>query len=218
MERRAGKGAGTATEAAHDFAYRLVKRATDILGALVGLLILFLAFPFLILLIKHDSPGPIFFVQTRVGQYGQRFKFIKFRTMRVGAHLKQWELDNLNESGGLTFKMAHDPRITRLGSFLRRTSLDEMPQFWNVLRGDMSLVGPRPPLLREVTHYNEMQKVRMTVPQGMTGLWQVRGRSKLQFEDMVDLDIWYALNPSIRLDFKILLATFPTVFFGRGAV
>ena len=138
--------------------------------------------------------------------------------MRVGAHTRQWELDDLNESGGLTFKMARDPRVTRMGGFLRRTSLDELPQFWNVLRGDMSLVGPRPPLLREVDNYNDIQKVRMTVPQGMTGLWQVRGRSRLRFDAMVDLDVWYALHPSVRLDLKILLATFPTVLFGRGAV
>lgn len=199
-------------------AYRSVKRITDIAGALVGLFILFCVFPFLALIIKLDSPGPIFFVQTRVGQYGQRFKFIKFRTMRVGAHLRQWELDDLNESGGLTFKLANDPRVTRVGRFLRRASLDETPQFWNVLLGEMSLVGPRPPLLREVYGYNDIQKARMTVPQGMTGLWQVRGRSRLRFDDMVDLDVWYALNPSMRLDFKILLATVPTVLYGRGAV
>jgi lipopolysaccharide/colanic/teichoic acid biosynthesis glycosyltransferase len=181
-------------------------------------MVLFALFPLLVLFIKCDSGGPIFFVQTRMGQYGRRFKFIKFRTMRVGAHQKQWELDNLNESGGLTFKLRDDPRITRVGRFLRRTSLDEMPQFWNVLRGDMSLVGPRPPLLREVSNYNDIQKVRMTVPQGMTGLWQVRGRSNLRFDDMVDLDVYYALHPSLGLDLKILMATFPTVMFGRGAV
>jgi len=128
------------------------------------------------------------------------------------------ELDNLNESGGITFKLHNDPRITRVGRFLRRTSLDEMPQFWNVLRGDMSLVGPRPPLLREVSQYNDIQKVRMSVPQGMTGLWQVRGRSNLKFDDMVDLDVHYALNASLVIDLKILMATFPTVFLGRGAV
>jgi lipopolysaccharide/colanic/teichoic acid biosynthesis glycosyltransferase len=181
-------------------------------------MVLFAIFPLLVLLIKCDSRGPVFFIQTRVGQYGQRFKFIKFRTMLVGAHQRQWELDDLNESGGLTFKLRDDPRVTRAGRLLRRTSLDEMPQFWNVLRGDMSLVGPRPPLLREVSSYNDIQKVRMTVPQGMTGLWQVRGRSNLRFEEMVDLDVYYALHPSLRLDMKILMATFPTVLFGRGAV
>lgn len=199
-------------------AYAAAKRLMDIAGALVGLMVLFCIFPFLVLLIKLDSRGPVFFVQTRVGQYGHRFKFIKFRTMKVGAHQQQWELDNLNESGGITFKLSNDPRVTRVGRFLRRTSLDEMPQFWNVLRGDMSLIGPRPPLLREVSQYNEIQKVRMTVPQGMTGLWQVRGRSNLKFDQMVDLDVYYALNASLAIDLKILMATFPTVFLGRGAV
>jgi lipopolysaccharide/colanic/teichoic acid biosynthesis glycosyltransferase len=198
--------------------YRALKRLVDIVGSLFGLMALFCVFAFLVLLIKLDSRGPIFFVQTRVGQYGHRFKFIKFRTMKVGAHLRQWELDDLNESGGITFKLSKDPRITRVGRFLRRASLDEMPQFWNVLRGDMSLVGPRPPLLREVSQYNDIQKVRMSVPQGMTGLWQVRGRSNLKFDDMVDLDVHYALHASLAIDMKILLATFPTVFLGRGAV
>ncbi|HKP96787.1 MAG TPA: sugar transferase [Fibrobacteria bacterium] len=195
-----------------------MKRAVDIVGSLVGLMAFFAVFLVLVPLIKIDSRGPIFFVQTRVGQYGHRFKFIKFRTMKVGAHLRQWELDDLNESGGITFKLHNDPRVTRVGRFLRRTSLDEVPQFWNVLRGDMSLVGPRPPLLREVSRYNDIQKVRMTVPQGMTGLWQVRGRSNLKFDDMVDLDVHYALNASLSIDLKILMATFPTVFLGRGAV
>jgi len=210
--------ANTPSKGIRDSAYCAGKRILDILGALAGLMILFVLFPFMVALIKFDSRGPIFFVQTRVGQYGHRFKFIKFRTMRVGAHQQQWELDNLNESGGLTFKLSNDPRITKMGRFLRRTSLDEMPQFWNVLRGDMSLVGPRPPLLREVSQYNDIQKVRMTVPQGMTGLWQVRGRSKLKFSDMVDLDVYYALHPSLVIDMKILMATIPTVLFGRGAV
>ena len=201
-----------------DSAYRALKRSIDIAGALGGLLFLFTVFLPLVICIKIDSRGPIFFVQTRVGQYGHRFKFLKFRTMKVGAHLRQWELDNLNESGGITFKISNDPRVTRVGRFLRRASLDELPQFWNVLRGEMSLVGPRPPLLREVSQYNDIQKVRMTVPQGMTGLWQVRGRSNLKFDDMVDLDVYYALHASLAIDVKILMATFPTVFLGRGAV
>ena len=198
--------------------YRVSKRVLDVAGALVGLLFFFVLFPAIALGIRLDSPGPVFFVQTRVGQYGHRFKFLKFRTMRVGAHLRQWELDNLNESGGITFKISNDPRITRVGRVLRRTSLDELPQFWNVLRGEMSLVGPRPPLLREVSQYNEIQKVRMTVPQGMTGLWQVRGRSNLKFDDMVDLDVYYALHASLAIDVEIIMATIPTVLLGRGAV
>ncbi len=198
--------------------YIILKRLIDIIGSLIGLMVLFLGFFLIVVCIKLDSRGPIFFLQTRVGQYGHRFKFIKFRTMRVGAHIKQWEIDSLNESGGLTFKMQNDPRVTRVGQLLRRTSIDEMPQFWNVLRGQMSLVGPRPALLGEVNRYNDIQKVRMTVPQGMTGLWQVRGRSNLKFDQMVDLDVYYALHPSLRMDLKILMATLPAVFLGRGAV
>lgn len=211
MGTTAGKGKG-------GDAYGAAKRMIDIVGALAGLMILFTLFPAIAFFVKLDSRGPIFFIQTRVGQYGHRFKFIKFRTMKVGAHAQQWELDNLNESGGLTFKLSNDPRVTRVGRFLRRTSLDEMPQFWNVLRGDMSLVGPRPPLLREVSRYNDTQKVRMTVPQGMTGLWQVRGRSNLKFDAMVDLDVHYALHASLSIDIKVLIATIPTVLLGRGAV
>jgi len=188
------------------------------MGALVGLLIFFLLFPFLALLIKLDSSGPTFFIQTRVGQYGRRFKFVKLRTMHVDAHIKQWELDEFNETGGLTFKMTRDPRVTRIGKWLRRSSLDEMPQFWNVLRGEMSLVGPRPPLLREVAQYDDHQRLRLTVPQGMTGLWQIRGRSGLRFGDMTNLDAWYALHASYPIDLYILVRTFPIVLLGRGAL
>ncbi len=195
----------------------MVKRGIDIVVALLGLALLFILFPFIALLIKCDSRGPVLFVQTRVGRYGHRFKFIKFRTMHVRAHLRQWEVDNLNEANGVTFKMNADPRITRVGKILRRTSIDEMPQFWNVLMGEMSFVGPRPPLLREVPQYDAIQKVRMTVPQGMTGLWQVRGRSLLPFKEMIDLDVYYALHPSLILDLRIILATLPAVLRGRGA-
>ncbi len=197
--------------------YPWIKRAIDILGAFLGLMLLFLLFFILVPIMKLTSPGPIFFVQTRVGQYGRHFKFIKFRTMNVNAHLKQWELDNLNETGGLTFKVTHDPRITKFGNLLRRSSLDEMPQFWNVLKGEMSLIGPRPPLLHEVLQYNETQKIRMTVPQGMSGLWQVRGRSNLKFKEMVDLDTYYALHANAHLDLKILISTLPAVILGRGS-
>jgi lipopolysaccharide/colanic/teichoic acid biosynthesis glycosyltransferase len=197
--------------------YRHIKRLLDVVGSLIGLLLLFLLFPFLATAIKVDSPGPIFFIQTRVGQYGRRFKFVKFRTMVVDAHHKQWELDHFNETGGVTFKMSHDPRVTRLGRLLRRTSLDEMPQFWNVLRGEMSLVGPRPPLLGEVERYDAHQRARMSVPQGMTGLWQVRGRSGLRFGEMADLDVQYALHANLKLDLHILWLTLPAVLLGRGA-
>jgi lipopolysaccharide/colanic/teichoic acid biosynthesis glycosyltransferase len=197
--------------------YFLSKRCLDIVGSLIGLLFFFLFIPVLAFAIKLNSRGPIFFIQTRVGQYGRKFKFVKYRTMIVDAHQKQWELDNFNETGGLTFKMSKDPRVTTLGYWLRRTSLDETPQFWNVLKGEMSLVGPRPPLLGEVERYTEQQKLRMTVPQGMTGLWQIRGRSAIPFEKMSDLDSYYALNANLGLDLIILWKTFPVVIFGRGA-
>ncbi len=197
--------------------YRAIKRLLDIVGSLLGLLLFFLFLPFLAMLIKLDSRGPILFVQTRVGQYGRRFKFVKLRTMIVDAHQLQWELNAFNETGGLTFKMDKDPRITRVGRLLRRTSLDETPQFWNVLRGEMSLVGPRPPLLNEVERYDEQQRIRMTVPQGMTGLWQVRGRSGLRFGEMANLDNYYALHANLPLDLAILWHTLPVVFSGRGA-
>ncbi|MBF0432063.1 MAG: sugar transferase [Fibrobacteria bacterium] len=197
--------------------YYIFKRLTDILGALIGLFLFFLFLPIIALIIKLDSPGPVFFFQSRVGQYGTKFRFIKFRTMVVDAHLQQNELNMLNETQGLTFKMTSDPRVTRFGRFLRKTSIDETPQFWVVLLGDMSLIGPRPPLLTEVERYDQIQKVRLTVPQGITGLWQVRGRSRLKFDEMMDLDSYYALNASFWLDFKILFYTFPAVLFGRGA-
>jgi lipopolysaccharide/colanic/teichoic acid biosynthesis glycosyltransferase len=138
--------------------------------------------------------------------------------MAVNAHQRQWELDAQNETGGVTFKVSRDPRITRIGKWLRRSSLDEVPQFWNVLKGEMSLVGPRPPLLHEVGRYDRNQQIRMTVPQGLTGLWQVRGRSTLGFDKMVDLDVQYALHANLNLDLQILALTLPVVFRGRGAV
>jgi lipopolysaccharide/colanic/teichoic acid biosynthesis glycosyltransferase len=197
--------------------YGVIKRIVDIIGSLIGLLVFILLLPVIALLIKLDSPGPVFFFQTRIGQYGRKIKFIKFRTMIVDAHLKQSELDTLNETNGLTFKIAHDPRVTRVGKWLRKTSLDELPQFWIVLTGGMSLVGPRPPLVTEVDRYDEIQKIRLSVPQGITGLWQVHGRSKLEFSEMVNLDTFYALHASSRLDLKILFYTFPAVVLGRGA-
>ncbi len=188
------------------------------MGASIGMCVLLFILPVVAILIKIDSRGPVFFFQNRVGRFGKRIRFIKFRTMIVDAHLKQSQLDEFNETRGITFKMRNDPRLTRIGKLLRKSSIDEMPQFWVVLKGDMSLVGPRPPLLSEVSRYNSIQKIRLTVPQGITGLWQVRGRSKLQFEEMVDLDNYYAVHANLLLDIKIILYTIPSVLFGRGAV
>jgi exopolysaccharide biosynthesis polyprenyl glycosylphosphotransferase len=196
---------------------RTIKRALDIVGAALGLT---LGAPLLGLIaaaIRLDSPGPIIFRQTRVGANGERFEMYKFRSMFEGAEEELDELRDLNEVDGPIFKMKDDPRVTRVGRILRRTSLDELPQLWNVLRGDMSLVGPRPPLPSEVTEYREWHKKRLEVRPGVTGLWQVSGRSLVSFDEQCLLDIYYIENWSLWLDFKILLRTIPQVLFGNGA-
>ena len=195
----------------------LIKRGIDVVGAVFGLV---LGAPLLALIgvaIRLDSPGLIVFRQTRVGMEGRYFEMYKFRSMREGAEEELEQLRELDEVVGVTFKMRDDPRRTRVGRFLRRTSLDELPQLWNVLRGEMSLVGPRPPVLAEVSRYVEWHKKRLQVRPGMTGLWQVSGRSLLSFDEMVLLDVYYIENWSLWLDFKILLRTVPRVLFGDGA-
>ena len=194
-----------------------IKRALDILisGAL-----LLLASPLLAVvafLIPRDSPGPVLFRQIRVGRRGKPFTFYKFRTMVDDAEAQRPNLEMLNQATGPLFKMRDDPRRTRVGRLLRRTSLDELPQLFNVLRGEMSLVGPRPPLPLEVEQYEDWHRRRLDISPGMTGLWQVSGRSKLTFDEMVMLDLYYAENWSIWLDLKILFKTIPTVILGTGA-
>ncbi|MDY6876761.1 MAG: sugar transferase [Chloroflexota bacterium] len=195
----------------------LIKRGVDVMGAVIGLV---LGAPLLALIglaIRLDSPGPIIFHQTRVGAGGKTFDMYKFRSMREGAEAELEKLRDLNEADGPIFKIRDDPRLTCVGRFLRRTSLDELPQLWNVLRGEMSLVGPRPPLPAEVTRYMEWHKKRLEVRPGLTALWQVRGRSLLSFDEGVLLDIYYIENWSLWLDFKILLRTIPKALFGDGA-
>jgi len=169
------------------------------------------------LMIKLDSPGAVFFRQERVGKMGQRFTLYKFRSMVANAEEQRQALEALNEADGPLFKIKADPRITRLGKQLRRLSLDELPQFYNVWRGEMSLIGPRPGLPAEVERYQEWHKRRMEVPPGLTGLWQVSGRSELTFDEMALLDIYYVENWSPALDIKIFLQTIPRVIFGNGA-
>jgi exopolysaccharide biosynthesis polyprenyl glycosylphosphotransferase len=195
----------------------LIKRGMDIAGAVMGLVIGFPILALIGLAIRFDSPGLILFHQTRVGSGGNPFEMYKFRSMREGAEAEMERLRDLNEADGPLFKIQDDPRLTRVGRFLRRTSLDELPQLWNVLRGEMSLVGPRPPLPAEVDQYVEWHKKRLEVRPGMTGMWQVSGRSLLSFDDMVLLDIYYIENWSLWLDLKILLRTIPQVLFGDGA-
>src|SRR5581483_10907635 len=164
--------------------------------------------------IKLDSRGPVLYKQVRVGRDGRHFSFFKFRSMRQGADMEWHQLRAMNETEGPILKIRNDPRLTRVGKVLRRTSMDELPQLLNVLRGDMSLVGPRPPLPAEVMQYEPWQLKRLSVAGGMTGLWQVSGRSHLNFEEMVMMDLYYIENWSLGLDLKILLRTVPAILTG----
>ena len=194
-----------------------LKRAVDVLLGSVALVVLSPILLTLIVLIRLDSPGPVIFRQTRTGRGGRNFTVFKFRTMREGAELEQESLNSLNEASGPLFKIKDDPRRTRMGRFLRRFSLDELPQLYNVIKGEMSLIGPRPPLPSEVAQYQEWHKKRLQTWPGMTGLWQVSGRSELTFDEMVLLDIYYIENWSPLLDLTIALKTIPTLILGTGA-
>ncbi|HHS49972.1 MAG TPA: sugar transferase [candidate division Zixibacteria bacterium] len=196
---------------------RYAKRAIDLFGSLFGLIVLSPFLTGIALAIKIDSKGPVFFKQERIGKNGRKFMMLKFRSMFIDAEKRLAELLDKNEAEGALFKMKDDPRITKVGKFLRKFSLDEFPQLINVLRGDMSLVGPRPPLEREIVEYESWQLKRVDTVPGMTGLWQVSGRSNLPFEEMVRLDIFYIEHWSLWLDIKILFKTIPAVIFGRGA-
>lgn len=196
----------------------VLKRAMDLAGALVGCVILLILTIFVAPLIKLESPGPVFFAQKRVGRNGRVFKMYKFRSMYADAEERKKELMAQNEMNGLMFKMENDPRITKVGRFLRKTSLDEFPQFLNILKGDMSLVGTRPPTLDEFQHYSPYHKKRLSFRPGLTGMWQVSGRSDItDFEEIVRLDIEYIDNWSFMLDVKILLKTVLAVFKESGA-
>ncbi|WP_433250222.1 sugar transferase [Streptosporangium sp. CA-135522] len=200
-----------------DGAKHLAKSLFDRVGA--GLVLLALSVPMLVItvLIRATSPGPALFRQVRVGKGGREFKVVKFRTMVNDAERLKLELQRHNESDGVLFKMRNDPRITRVGAFLRRYSLDELPQLLNVLHGEMSLVGPRPPLPEEVKQYGEDVRRRLVVKPGMTGLWQVSGRSDLTWEESVRLDLRYVENWSLFLDLQILWKTWSAVTRGEGA-
>jgi exopolysaccharide biosynthesis polyprenyl glycosylphosphotransferase len=193
------------------------KRTSDIILSLAGLILLSPLMLLISVATKLDSPGPVLFKQVRVGKGGRSFLCYKFRSMRQGAEEERPQLADRDEAVGPTFKIRHDPRCTRVGRFLRRTSLDELPQFYNVLRGEMSLVGPRPAIPFEVEQYQEWHRRRLEVWPGMTGLWQVSGRSRLTFDEMCLLDIYYLENWSPLLDLKIALKTIPAVLAGTGA-
>jgi exopolysaccharide biosynthesis polyprenyl glycosylphosphotransferase len=196
----------------------LLKRVIDIGGGLVGAVITILFFPFVALAIKIESPGPILFSQVRIGRNGRRFVIYKFRSMYRDAEERKKELETQNEMQGLMFKMENDPRITKVGRFIRKYSIDELPQFFNVVKGDMSLVGTRPPTVDEFEQYNQHYRRRISMTPGLTGLWQVNGRSDVyDFDEVVGFDLQYIDNWSLWLDFKIIFKTVVVVFAGRGA-
>lgn len=204
-----------------DFAMRcnkVAKRSLDLIGALTLLLLLMPVFIITALAIKLSSPGPALYSQTRSGLYNRPFTMWKFRSMHIDADQKLAELNQSNEmQGGVIFKMKSDPRVTFIGRLIRKTSIDELPQLWNVVKGDMSLVGPRPPLNSEVEQYSMHQRNRLTVKPGITCIWQVSGRSTIPFEQQVELDIEYIHKQSLMADLWLLLKTIPAVIFARGA-
>ncbi|MCF7623651.1 sugar transferase [[Brevibacterium] frigoritolerans] len=198
--------------------YLRIKRLIDILGSLIGIIILLPVLLVVALLIKIEDPrGPIFFKQVRIGKNETEFHMYKFRSMVSNAEEQLKELLALNDVTGAMFKMKDDPRVTKIGKIIRKTSIDELPQLWNVLKGEMSLVGPRPPLLREVKEYSPYDKQRLLVTPGCTGLWQVSGRSNVGFEDMVELDLYYIQKKSVRLDLKIIIKTFRVLIGAKDA-
>lgn len=196
----------------------IAKRTLDIFGGIIGLLLTGIFTVIIGPLIVLESPGPIFFSQTRIGKNGRRFKIYKFRSMYADAEERKKELMEQNKMSGLMFKMDDDPRITKIGKFIRKTSIDEFPQFWNVLKGDMSLVGTRPPTEDEFKQYKARYKKRLTMKPGITGLWQVSGRSSItDFEDVVKLDVQYIENWSFGMDLRIILQTVLVVLKHDGA-
>ncbi|MFC3342915.1 sugar transferase [Paenibacillus abyssi] len=198
--------------------YLMAKRTLDITGAFIGMVLLLPVFLLVALLIKLEDPkGPVFFYQTRVGKNERVFKMYKFRSMVSNAEELLEKLLDKNEISGAMFKMKEDPRITKVGKFIRKTSIDELPQLWNVIRGDMSLVGPRPPLPREVDEYSSYDKLRLTVTPGCTGLWQVSGRNELSFREMVELDLKYIEQRGLLFDTKIIFKTIKVLAGSKDA-
>lgn len=198
--------------------YTMIKRGMDIIGASMGLIFLSWLFLIVAVLIKIEDPkGTVFFKQVRVGKNGKTFYMYKFRSMVPDAEEKLKDLLKYNEIEGAMFKLKEDPRVTKIGKFIRKTSIDELPQLWNVLKGEMSLVGPRPPLPREVKEYTDYDMQRLLVKPGCTGLWQISGRNDVSFHEMVELDIKYIRQRSLMFDLKIILKTVCVVFIPNSA-
>lgn len=202
----------------HQYAYRMVKRIFDVFASAIALVLLSPLFLILAIAIKIDDPnGPVFYTQTRVGKNGKTFQIIKFRSMISNADKLLARLKKQNEVEGAMFKMKNDPRITRVGRFIRKYSLDELPQLINVIGGSMSIVGPRPPLISEVEQYTDYDKQRLMVVPGCTGMWQVGGRNDVDFDEMVRLDLTYIQNRSVWLDLKIMFETVKIMIVPNGA-
>lgn len=194
------------------------KRLIDIVASIILLILLMPLFVVIAVLIYQSSPGPVFYKQTRVGRWGKLFTMWKFRSMYLDADQRLKEIRAQNEmAGGVIFKMKNDPRIFPVGKFIRKASIDELPQLWNVLKGDMSLVGPRPALPSEVNQYSLQDRQRLEVIPGITCIWQVSGRSNIPFPQQVQLDVQYIQSQSVWLDIKLLLQTIPAVLLSRGA-
>ncbi|OIJ22477.1 multidrug MFS transporter [Anaerobacillus alkalidiazotrophicus] len=198
--------------------YLFMKRMMDIVGSLFGLLLLLPLFMIVAVIIKIEDPkGGVFFKQVRIGKDEKEFYMYKFRSMVTDAEDRLQDLLKHNETTGAMFKMKDDPRVTKIGKFIRKTSIDELPQLWNVLKGEMSLVGPRPPLPREVEEYSDYDKQRLLVSPGCTGLWQVSGRSNIGFDEMVELDLKYIKERTVLFDMKLILKTVLVLFGSKNA-
>lgn len=197
--------------------YSFWKRAFDLFASGLGIVLLSLLFLIIAIVIKCDDRGPVFFKQERVGKDGRHFMMYKFRSMRVGAEAEVEALQEQNEDDGPRFKIKDDPRITKVGKFLRKSSIDELPQLFNVFGGSMSLVGPRPALPKEVDEYDDLAKRRLYVKPGITCIWQVSGRSNISFAEQMKMDARYVETRSLWLDIKLLIKTIPAVLKGDGA-
>jgi len=199
------------------YIYRAVKRFFDVVLSVLALVVLSPLFLITAIAIKLDSEGEVFYSQLRVGKDGKLFKMYKFRSMCVDADKQLDKLKDLNEKDGPVFKIANDPRVTRVGRIIRKRSIDELPQLINIIKGDMSIVWPRPPLPNEVAQYTPYQMQRLSVKPGLTCYWQISGRSDISFDEWVELDCKYIRESSVWTDIKIILKTIPAVLIGRGA-
>ena len=197
--------------------YEIIKRLIDIICSFMGLLAFSPLFIIIAIIIKFTSKGPVFFSQKRVGKYGREFDMYKFRSMVVNAEELKEKLAAQNEMSGPMFKMKDDPRVTKVGKFIRKTSIDELPQLWNVLKGDMSLVGPRPSLPKEVAQFDEWMYKRLEVKPGLTCYWQVSGRNNIDFEDWMKLDIKYVDERNLWIDIKLIFKTVGVLFGDKNA-